>query len=116
MNTLGTNGRSRACLTADDGRLDRVPGAGQLGAVPQALDDQVVERDIVGDQVDDALRRLDRGEHDQRVEHQQADQVGRGDEQLAAGELGVPAPVFHLGQCAAMVGLQALSQAGVGAR
>ena len=101
-------------LPPDEGRLDLVLRAGQLGTVPHALVEQVIERDFIRDQADDALRRLDRGEHDLRVEHEQADQVGRGDEQLAAGEIGFAVPVFDLGQGTAMVGLQALSQAGVG--
>ena len=42
-------------LPPHQGRLDEFLRAGQLGAIPQALDDQVVERNLVGDQADDAL-------------------------------------------------------------
>ncbi len=80
MNTLGTNGRSPRLLPPDERRLNQYSGAGQFGTVSQALDHQIIERDLVRDQVDDALGRLDRGEHHLRVEHQEADQVGRGDE------------------------------------
>ena len=113
MKTLGMNGRIIACLRLTTAAWTRACGARELGAVLQALDDQVIERDVVGDQVNDALGRLDRHHDDFGVEHQQADQVGGGDEYLAAGELGVPAPVFHLGQCTAMVGFEAQSELGV---
>ena len=80
MYTLGTNGRSRACFRRMKAACDLVLGADQLGTDAHALVEQVIERDFIRDQADDALRRLDRGEHDLRVEHEQADQIGRGDE------------------------------------
>jgi hypothetical protein len=77
-------------LQAEPGRLDQLPGVAQLGAGSQALDDQVLERDLVRDQPDDGLGRLDRRHHHAGFQHQQPDQVGRGDQQLAADLLDHP--------------------------
>ena len=62
----------------------------------------------------DRLGRLDRGDHDPRVEPDPADQLGRGDLQLADGGLDVPALAVALGQDPAVVGLQARPGPGVG--
>ncbi len=108
------NGRYTRLLAPDSGRLDEGLRTGELWPVSQALDHQVVERDSIGDQANDALGGLDRRHHDLRVEHQQADQIGGGDKELAAGKLGFAAAMFYLSSCPAMVGLKAQPELGVG--
>ena len=70
------NGRSRACFRRMAAASTCCCALASSGG-SQALVEQVIERDFIRDQADDALRRLDRGEHDLRVEHEQADQIGR---------------------------------------
>ena len=101
-------------LQADERRLDEGLGLGQLGAVPQAGHDQVVDRAAVADQADHRLGGLDRGDDDVRVEPDPADELGRGVFQLADGLLDVPALAVALGEAPAVVGLEPRAAPGVG--
>ena len=85
------NGRSFACFSRIRVASTSAWASASSGRLLQAGGDQVVERAVVGDQADHRLGRLDRGDHDPGVEPDPADQLGRGDLQLADGRLDVPA-------------------------
>jgi hypothetical protein len=111
----GQRGNKRAqpgLLEPEHRRLDQFLGLCQFGPMPPALGDQIIERHIVGNQPDDRLGRLDRRDDEVRVEHQGANQVGRGHLQLADRELDRPPPVAQLGQGAAIVSFQAGARSG----
>ena len=103
-------------LQLQHGRLDHVLGLGQFGSASPSLADQVIERGVVRDEPDDGLGRLDRGDHDVRVEHQSADEFGRGDLQLTGGGPDAPLAAPGLREDAAVVGLQARPGPGIGPR
>ena len=68
--------RTELCLLEPQHRrLRQLACSPELRPVHPALADQVVERSVVGDQSDDCLGRLDRRDHDVRVEQERTDQV-----------------------------------------
>ena len=105
--TLGMNGRS-PLASAGSGRLDQSCALASSGRFCRPWIDQVIERDIVGDQANDALRRLDRGDTIFGSSTSRRIRLAEATSNWPLTSWISRLPVLQLGQGPAMVGLQAL--------